>query len=234
MHALKNTKKWKVNMNYKEAYEQVKKGSWSEFFHTQDLNHFMDALDNETKTIYPTAQDIFKVFELAPKDIKVVILGQDPYYNPGQANGLAFSVNPNTSTPRSLKNIFKELKDDLGIERTNADLSDWHEEGVFLLNTALSVPEKEPNKHKKEWKKFTDELLMYLTKTNPDILYLMWGKNAEEHGFTIADRLPHDKKVIHYSAHPSPLSASRGFFNSKPFSWVNEKLREQGKPEIKW
>ena len=221
-------------MNYKEAYQNVKKGEWSEFFKTQDLEQWMDVLDNETKTIYPSSNHIFKVFELKPQDIKVVILGQDPYYHPGQANGLAFSVNPNTSTPRSLKNIFKELKDDLGIERTNADLSDWHEQGVFLLNTALSVPEKEPNKHKKEWKKFTDELLMYLTKTNPDILYLMWGKNAEEHGFTIADRLPHDKKVIHYSAHPSPLSASRGFFNSKPFSWVNEKLREQGKPEIKW
>lgn len=221
-------------MTYKEAYQTVKEGPWSKFFETQDLEQWMDTLDRDTKTIYPSPEDMFKVFELEPNEIKVVILGQDPYYNPGQANGLAFSVNPATPTPRSLKNIFKELKDDLGVERTNADLTDWHEQGIFLLNTALSVPEKEPNKHKKEWKTFTEQLLLYLVKENPHILYLMWGKNAEEHGFRIADQLPHNEKVIHYSAHPSPLSASRGFFNSKPFSWVNETLRKQGKTEIKW
>lgn len=221
-------------MTYKEAYQKVKSGSWSKFFEKQDLEQWMDTLDSEEKTIYPSPEDMFKVFELKPNEIKVVILGQDPYYNPGQANGLAFSVNPATPTPRSLKNIFKELKDDMGIERTNADLTDWHKQGVFLLNTALSVPEKEPNKHKKEWKHFTEQLLTYLVKENPHILYLMWGKNAEEHGFRIADRLPHNEKVVHYSAHPSPLSASRGFFNSKPFSWVNETLRQQGKTEIKW
>lgn len=221
-------------MTYKEAYQTVKEGPWSKFFETQDLEQWMDTLDRDTKTIYPSPEDMFKVFELEPNEIKVVILGQDPYYNPGQANGLAFSVNPATPTPRSLKNIFKELKDDLGVDRTNADLTDWHKQGVFLLNTALSVPEKEPNKHKKEWKRFTEQLLTYLVKENPHILYLMWGKNAEEHGFRIADQLPHNEKVIHYSAHPSPLSASRGFFNSKPFSWVNETLRKQGKTEIKW
>lgn len=163
-------------MTYNEAYQTVKEGPWSKFFETQDLEQWMDTLDRDTKTIYPSPEDMFKVFELKPNEIKVVILGQDPYYNPGQANGLAFSVNPATPTPRSLKNIFKELKDDLGVDRTNADLTDWHKQGVFLLNTALSVPEKEPNKHKKEWKRFTEQLLTYLVKENPHILYLMWGK----------------------------------------------------------
>ena len=131
-------------MTYKDAYLNVKNGPWSEFFNTQDLDSLMDMLDNSSKTIYPSPKNIFRVFEIKPQDIKVVILGQDPYYNPGQAMGLAFSVNPETKTPKSLINIFKELKSDLGIERTNPDLTDWHKQGVFLLNTALSVPEKEP------------------------------------------------------------------------------------------
>lgn len=125
---------------YRQALKHVKSSSWSEFFNTQDLDSLMDMLDNSSKIIYPSPENIFRVFDINPQDIKVVILGQDPYYNPGQAMGLAFSVNPDVKTPKSLINIFKELKSDLGIERTNPDLTDWHEQGVFLLNTALSVP----------------------------------------------------------------------------------------------
>ena len=158
---------------YKQALEHVKSSSWSDFFKTQDLDNLMDVLDNSTKTIYPSPEKIFRVFDINPQDIKVVILGQDPYYNPGQAMGLAFSVNPDTKTPKSLTNIFKELKNDLGIERTNPDLSDWHKQGVFLLNTALSVPEKEPNKHKKYWKNFTNNLLQYLKSIQ--ISYILCG-----------------------------------------------------------
>ena len=220
-------------MTYKDAYSSVKNGPWSEFFNTQDLDSLMNMLDNSLKTIYPSPENIFRVFDIKPKDIKIVILGQDPYYNPGQAMGLAFSVNPDVKTPKSLINIFKELKSDLSVERTNPDLSDWHEQGVFLLNTALSVPEKEPNKHKKYWKNFTNDLIKYLTKVNPNIIYIMWGNNAKAFGQKI-EKCLNSKDLIHYSPHPSPLSAYQGFFNSKPFSWTNQKLKELGKTEIKW
>ena len=218
---------------YKQALKKVQSSSWSDFFQTQSLDDLMDKLDNSEKTIYPSPDDIFRVFEISPKDIKVIILGQDPYYNPGQAMGLAFSVNPDTKTPKSLTNIFKELKNDLGIERTNPDLSDWHKQGVFLLNTALSVPEKEPNKHKKLWKNFTNNLIHYLTKINPNIIYIMWGNNAKAFGQKIEKKL-NSKNLIHYAPHPSPLSVYQGFFNSKPFSWTNQKLKKLGESEIKW
>ena len=218
---------------YKETLEKVQSSSWSDFFKTQDLNKIMEMLDASKETIYPSPEDMFKVFELSPQDVKVVILGQDPYYNPGQAMGLAFSVNPETQTPKSLKNIFKELKNDLGIERTNPELTDWHQQGIFLLNTALSVPKKEPNKHKKYWKNFTNNLIKYLTEINPNIIYIMWGNNAKAFGQKIEKYL-NSKDLIHYAPHPSPLSAYQGFFNSKPFSWANNKLKELGQTEIKW
>ena len=220
-------------MTYKETYSNVKNGPWSEFFKAQDLDYLMGMLDASKKTIYPSPENIFKVFELAPQDIKIVILGQDPYYNPGQAMGLAFSVNPNVKTPKSLINIFKELESDLGIKRTNPDLTDWHEQGVFLLNTALSVPKKEPNKHKKYWKAFTNDLIRYLATRNPNVVYIMWGNNAKAFGQKIEKYL-NSKDLIHYAPHPSPLSAYQGFFNSKPFSWANQKLKELGKIEIEW
>lgn len=221
---------------YKEALSQLKQGPWHEFLATQsDLDTIVEKIDNEaqSKTIFPSPNDVFLVFKTRPEDIKVVILGQDPYYNIGQANGLAFSVNDNIATPRSLKNIFKELESDLGIMRTNPNLTDWHEQGVFLLNTALTVPEKEPNAHKKLWKNFTDDLLVYLTKVNPDILYIMWGGNAKEHGLRIEQELNCNDNIL-YSSHPSPLSARHSFFGSKPFSWVNTQLKRQGKSPIDW
>lgn len=221
---------------YKEALEQLKQGPWHEFLATQsDLDAIVEKIDQEaqSKTIFPSPDNVFKVFETHPEDIKVVILGQDPYYNIDQANGLAFSVNDNVATPRSLKNIFKELKTDLGLMRTNPNLTDWHKQGVFLLNTASTVPEKEPNAHKKLWKHFTDDLLIYLTQVNPDILYIMWGGNAKEQGLRIEQEL-HSNDNILYSSHPSPLSARHSFFGSKPFSWANTQLKRQGKSPIKW
>lgn len=221
---------------YKEALQQLKKSPWHEFLTTQsDLDAIVEQIDNEaqSKTIFPNPDNVFKVFETHPENIKVVILGQDPYYNIGQANGLAFSVHNNVATPRSLKNIFKELESDLGVVRTNPNLTDWHEQGVFLLNTALTVPEKEPNAHKKLWKRFTDDLLVYLTKVNPDILYIMWGGNAKEHGLRIEQELNRNDNIL-YSSHPSPLSARHSFFGSKPFSWANSQLKHQGKSPIKW
>lgn len=221
---------------YKEALEQLKQNPWHEFLTTQsDLDSIVEKIDQEaqSKIIFPCPDDVFRVFETRPEDIKVVIFGQDPYYNVGQANGLAFSVHDDVATPRSLKNIFKELESDLGLVRTNPNLTDWHEQGVFLLNTALTVPEKEPNAHKKLWKRFTDDLLVYLTKVNPDILYIMWGGNAKEHGLRIEQELNCSDNIL-YSSHPSPLSARHSFFGSKPFSWVNSQLRRQGKSPIKW
>lgn len=221
---------------YKEALEQLKQGPWHEFLATQsNLDAIVEEIDNEaqSKTIFPSPDNVFKVFETRPEDIKAVILGQDPYYNVGQANGLAFSVNDNVPAPRSLKNIFKELESDLGVTRTNPNLTDWHQQGVFLLNTALTVPEKEPNAHKNLWKNFTNDLLFYLTKVNPDILYIMWGGNAKEHGLRIETQLGSNDHIL-YSSHPSPLSARHSFFDSKPFSWVNDKLKHQGKSTVKW
>lgn len=221
---------------YKEALKKLKQGPWLEFLATQsDLDSIIEKIDQEaqSKTIFPNPADVFKVFETRPEDIKVVILGQDPYYNIGQANGLAFSVNNNVTAPRSLKNIFKELESDLGLVRTNPNLTDWHEQGVFLLNTALTVPEKEPNAHKKLWTRFTNDLLDYLTEVNPDILYIMWGGNAMKHGLRIEQELNCNDKIL-YSSHPSPLSARHSFFGSKPFSWTNTQLKRQGKSPIKW
>lgn len=221
---------------YKKALNQLKQSSWHEFLATQsDLDTIVETIDKEaqSKTIFPSPANVFRVFETHPENIKVVILGQDPYYNVGQANGLAFSVNDDVPAPRSLKNIFKELKSDLGVLRTNPNLTDWHEQGVFLLNTALTVPEKEPNAHKKLWTRFTNDLLDYLTKVNPDILYIMWGGNAKEHGLRIEQELHCNDKIL-YSSHPSPLSARHSFFGSKPFSGVNSQLKRQGKSPIKW
>ena len=213
--------------NYSDTLKQVTDGEWSDFFASQtNLPSILNTIDklSETETIYPNPNDIFRVFELSPSEIKVVILGQDPYYNPEQATGLAFSVKTDIKTPPSLQNIFKELKSDLNIDRTNSDLSEWHKQGVFLLNTALTVIEQKPNSHKKMWKEFTNDLLKYMTVQN----------NAQEHGKFIEELLPSADKLISYSSHPSPLSARHSFFGSKPFSWVNEKLVEQKKTPIKW
>lgn len=221
---------------YTEALEQLKKSPWHKFLATQsNLDTIVEEIDKEaqSKTIFPNPDDVFKVFETHPENIKVVILGQDPYYNIGQANGLAFSVNDDVPAPRSLKNIFKELESDLGVVRTTPNLTDWHQQGVFLLNTALTAPEKEPNAHKNLWKNFTNDLLLYLTKVNPEILYIMWGGNAKEHGLRIEQELNSNDNIL-YSSHPSPLSARHSFFGSQPFSWTNESLKRQGKTPIDW
>ena len=155
---------------YLQAYQKIKNGSWKPFFEKQsNLEETLKKIDSyasisqhtdETDpNVYPRPDQVFRVFKTNPEKVKVVILGQDPYYKPNQANGLAFSVDNNVNTPRSLKNIFKELKSDLNIERTNSDLSDWEEQGVLLLNTALTVKHNQPNSYKKEWSQFTKKLI---------------------------------------------------------------------------
>lgn len=170
--------------------------------------------------VYPAKENIFSAFNLTPLDkVRVVIVGQDPYHEPMQANGLAFSVNSNVPLPPSLKNIFKELQDDLGGElRTNGDLSDWAEQGVLLLNSSLTVIEHKANSMSNIWQDFTDGVIKLLNEQEIPIVFVLWGNNARKKKTLITG----SKHYIIESTHPSPLSAHRGFFGSKPFSIINE------------
>lgn len=183
-----------------------------------------------SKTIYPPANDLFNAFKLTDfKDIKVVILGQDPYHGEKEAMGLSFSVRRGVRTPPSLKNIFKELKDDIGVEREDTDLSSLAKQGVFLLNTVLTVEKDKANSHKDiGWEIFTDFVIKQINEKLNNVVFILWGRSARD-----------KKKLItnpnHYiieSAHPSPLSAYNGFFGSKPFSKTNEYLIKVGKTPI--
>lgn len=182
--------------------------------------------------IYPNSADIYNAFKRTSyDDVKVVILGQDPYHEEGQANGLAFSVNNGVKMPPSLKNIFKELQDDVGGKlRTNTDLADWAEQGVFLLNSSLTVIEGKPNSMADIWIGFTDSIIKLLNSKEKPIVFVLWGKNARNKKKLIDTK----KKFVVESAHPSPLSAYRGFFGSKPFSKVNEYLTSTGQTPIEW
>lgn len=175
--------------------------------------------------IFPKKEDIFRAFELTPLDkVRVVILGQDPYHDEGQAQGLAFSVPKGVKLPPSLRNIFKELSDDLKIPiPTSGDLSKWAKQGVLLLNTSLTVRAHQANSHQDiGWKDFTDEAIKLLNDQKQQIIFVLWGKPAQSKKVFI-DLSRH--KVIE-SPHPSPLAAYRGFFNSKPFSRINHELSE--------
>ena len=234
---------------YTDAYKKVKNGPWKNFFDTQNqlkdvtehldsisspnVNHYADDLN-----IYPKPEQTFRVFDTKPEDIKVVILGQDPYHTPGKANGLAFSLtDPDDRTP-SLKNIFNELYFDNVPKpngpRTNADLSDWAKQGVFLLNTALTVKQGQPNSQKQLWKQMTRDLIQYLNNLPQPIVFILWGGNAAQY----ADLLNNPEHLVLISSHPSPLGARKPlgqyskFIGSKPFSKTNKFLGQ--KNAIKW
>lgn len=183
-----------------------------------------------SKTIYPPAKDLFNAFRLTDfKDIKVVILGQDPYHGEKEAMGLSFSVRRGVRTPPSLRNIFKELKDDLKIERTDTDLSDWARQGVFLLNTVLTVEKDKANSHKDiGWEIFTDFVIKQINDKLNNVVFILWGKQARDKKRLITN----PSHYIIESAHPSPLSAYNGFFGSKPFSKTNNYLIAHGKTPI--
>ncbi len=186
-----------------------------------------------TKTVYPEKDDIFNALQYTDYDeVKVVILGQDPYHGPGQAHGLSFSVQPGVKIPPSLRNIFKELNEDLGCNiPDNGYLKKWADQGVLLLNTVLTVREGEANSHRgKGWEQFTDKVISLLNEREKPVIFILWGKPAQSK-LKLIDESKH--KIIK-SAHPSPLSAKRGFFGSKPFSRVNKMLREQDDQEIDW
>lgn len=193
---------------------------------------FLDK-EYEEKIIFPVKDEIFKAFELSDfDDTKVVILGQDPYYNYGQAEGLSFSVKTGVKLPPSLKNIYKELEDDIGIKNfNNGSLVSWAKQGVLLLNASLTVEEKKPNSHSKiGWQIFTDKIISILNAREKPLVFILWGNFARSKKILITNP---DHLIIE-SAHPSPLSARRGFFGSKPFSMTNTFLREHKIKEIDW
>lgn len=213
--------------------------NWKKFIYNTDfskpnLAEIQAQLNQATQgyNVYPPQEQIFSAFDKTPLDqVRVVILGQDPYHEANQANGLAFSVNSGTKIPPSLRNIFKELKDDLGGElRTNTDLSDWAEQGVLLLNTSLTVIESQANSMSKLWEPFTDSVIRLLNEQERPIVFVLWGNNARKKK-SIIDTSRH---YVIESAHPSPLSANRGFFGSKPFSKTNQILKQLGEDEIRW
>ncbi|WP_304681745.1 uracil-DNA glycosylase [uncultured Clostridium sp.] len=192
-------------------------------------------LTNEyrTKVIYPDKYDIFNALHFTPyKDVKVVILGQDPYHGAGQAHGLSFSVNPNIKIPPSLLNIYKELNSDLGCYiPNNGYLKKWSDQGVLLLNTSLTVRAGEANSHQKiGWEIFTDKIISLINEKEDPVVFLLWGNNAIKKKNLITNK----KHLILTSVHPSPLSASRGFFGSKPFSKLNNFLISVNKKPIDW
>lgn len=198
----------------------------------QNLQEFLDR-EYEHKTVYPPRNEVFTAFNLTPfEKVKVVIIGQDPYHGQGQAHGLAFSVREGVKLPPSLRNIFKELQDDLNKEmRTNGELTSWAEQGVFLLNTVLTVEEgKAGSHHKRGWETFTDTVISKLSDYHTGLVFILWGTPAQ-----LKKKLIDPKKhFIVESVHPSPLSAYRGFFGSKPFSRTNQYLKEEGQEEICW
>lgn len=212
-------------MNWKTLIEQE---SAKEYY-----QNLQETLKNRriTQSIYPSEEDVFKAFEYTPySDVKVVIVGQDPYHQPGQAMGLSFSVPKDWPLPKSLINIFKELDDDLGIHNTHGDLSSWAQQGVLLLNTILTVEDSKPLSHKNiRWEIFTDRVLSELGKREKPIVFVLWGKKAQDKKQLIGNH--------HYfieSSHPSPLGAYRGFIGSHPFSKINDYLIETGQSPINW
>lgn len=198
----------------------------------QELQAFVQKRRAEVR-VFPEEKNVFNALELTPfESVKVVILGQDPYHGFGQAHGLSFSVQKGTPLPPSLKNIYKELQEDIGGEfPTEGDLSHWAKQGVLLLNTVLTVEEGNANSHKgMGWERLTNRLIESLNELNHPVIFILWGKPAQDKEKLITN----PSHVILKAPHPSPLSAYRGFFGSKPFSKVNEILIQQGQTLICW
>ncbi len=187
-----------------------------------------------TKKVYPNPKDIFHAFSLVPlSKVKVVILGQDPYHGEGQAHGLSFSVKAGVAPPPSLKNIYKEIETDLGIQKDKnyGDLTGWAKQGVFLLNAVLSVIANSPASHQgKGWEEFTDTVIKTISEKREHVVFILWGNFARSK----KNLIDTSKHLVIESPHPSPFSANNGFFGSKPFSQCNAYLKKHGIPEIEW
>lgn len=220
-----------MNVNIESSWkEQLKDEFEKEYF-----VKLVDFVKHEYKTtqIFPPGKQIFNAFNLCPFDkVKVVILGQDPYHDDGQANGLCFSVNDNVPFPPSLQNIFKEISDDLKKPiPASGDLTRWAKQGVLLLNSILTVRAHQASSHKdRGWEIFTDRVIKEISENKKNIVFMLWGSYAKNKGIQI-DKSKH---LVLTSVHPSPLSVYRGFFGCKHFSRANEYLREHNIEEIEW
>jgi len=219
--------------------KKILKNNWNDLlkdeFEKDYYKNLHNFLVNEYRSniIYPDMYDIFNALHYTDYDkVKVVILGQDPYHGPKQAHGLSFSVLPGVPAPPSLKNIFKELNSDLGCYiPNNGYLKSWADQGVLLLNTVLTVRQSSPNSHKnKGWESFTDKVISVLNDREDPVIFILWGNNA----ISKKKLITNNRHYILQSVHPSPLSANRGFFGSRPFSQTNEILKSLGKEPIDW
>jgi uracil-DNA glycosylase len=213
--------------------------SWKQALRAEFAQPYFDELANFVKSeyqnhiIYPPGSHIFKALELTPFDqIKVIILGQDPYHGPKQAQGLSFSVSRDVKVPPSLQNIYKELNSDLGLPIPNhGDLTSWAEQGVLLLNATLTVRAKSPGSHQgKGWELFTDAIIKTLNVEKSHLVFMLWGKYAQAK----ANLIDNNKHLVLTAAHPSPYSAHSGFFGCQHFSKCNEYLIQNGIPPINW
>jgi uracil-DNA glycosylase len=218
---------------------EIEEKSWAKELGDELKKDYMVKLDRYIRTqralkrpIYPSADHVFQALELTPLNkVRVVLLGQDPYHGPGQAHGLSFSVQKGTEFPPSLKNIFKELADDQGIEPRSGDLTPWANQGVLLLNTVLTVEEGKPNSHRNQgWEKFTDKIIEVVNSKTKGVVFILWGNHAQ-----IKEKnIDLEKHTIIKAPHPSPLSCYRGFFGSRPFTKVNTFLKARGEKAIDW
>jgi len=199
----------------------------------QNLKEFLQAEKSAGKTIYPPGPLIFNAFNHTPFDqVRVVIIGQDPYHGPGQAMGLSFSVPQSVKVPPSLVNIFKEIQQDLGLTMSGSgDLTPWADQGVLLLNATLTVEQAKAGSHqKKGWEQFTDAAIAALNAQREGLVFVLWGSYAQKKGAVI-DRTKH---LVLESVHPSPLSAHRGFFGNRQFSTINDYLISRGETPVNW
>ncbi|WP_041219361.1 uracil-DNA glycosylase [Desulfitobacterium dichloroeliminans] len=218
---------------------QILKNDWHELLEDEfNLDYYLSLRrflvdEYRTKTVYPNMYDIFNALHFTPyHEVKVVILGQDPYHGPNQAHGLSFSVKPGVPAPPSLQNIYKELHSDLGCRiPNNGYLKKWADQGVLLLNTSLTARASQANSHSQiGWHQFTDKVISLLNLREDPVVFILWGKNAQGKQALISN----PQHYIVKSVHPSPLSAYAGFFGSKPFSKTNDFLLSIGKEPIDW
>ena len=219
--------------------KDIFQNDWSDFVFEEMEQPYYQRLRNflkneyKTKTVYPDMYDIFNALKWTPlKDVKVVILGQDPYHDENQAHGLAFSVKPGISLPPSLKNIYREIETDLNVHMPQSGyLKSWAEQGVLLLNTVLTVRAHQAASHQNMgWEIFTDHIIDKISAENRPIVFILWGKKAQAK----EEKIKNPLHLVIKSPHPSPLSASRGFFGSKPFSKTNDYLIENNLKPIDW
>lgn len=220
-----------MQVKIEESWQKVLQDEFEKPYF-KDLISFVKA-EYANEQVYPPGKQIFHAFEECPWDkVEVVILGQDPYHGPGQANGLAFSVNEGVRTPPSLRNIFKEIKADLGKEIPNSgNLERWAEQGVLLLNATLTVRANTAGSHQnKGWEQFTDAVIKKISDQKKNVVFMLWGAYAQKKGSIIDDT----KHLVLKAAHPSPFAADKGFFGTHHFSKANAYLKAQGKKEIDW